>query len=84
MLDKVQVFVKTHSRKKNRNCLLEKTTDLKKLQESELEQSESHPHLFFLEPVELFCLFVNNEICEMIRCETDDMLLKKINQSISP
>ena len=34
-------------------------------------ESESHPHLLFQEPVELFCLFVNNEICKMICCETE-------------
>ena len=83
MLNKVQVFVKLHSRKKNRNCLLEKKTNLKKLQESELEQlSESHSHLLFLEPVELFRLFVNNKICEMIHCKTERYAAQK-NQLIN-
>ena len=63
---------------KNRNCLLKKTTNLKKSQESELEQlCGSHPHLLFLEPVELFRLLVNNEICEMIRCETERYAAQK-------
>ena len=62
----------THSRKKTETVYWKKTTNLKNLQKSELEQlSESHPHLLFQEPVELFRLFVNNKICEMIRCQTE-------------
>ena len=81
MLDQVQVFVKSHSRKKTETLYWKKTTIFKKLQESELEQlSESHTHLLFLEPVKLFRLFVNNKICEMIRCETEQYAAKKINQ----
>ena len=69
--------------KKNRNCLLEKNNKFEKFQESELEQlSESHPHLLFLEPVELFCLFVNNKICKMIRCKTERYAAQK-NQPIN-
>ena len=45
--------------KKKQKLSTGKTTNLKNLQKSELEQlSESHPHLLFLELVELFCLFV--------------------------
>ena len=50
-----------HSRKKTETVYWKKTTNLKNLQESELEQlSESHPHLLFQEPV--VCLFVNNNL----------------------
>ena len=69
--------------KQNRNCLMEKNNIFKKIQESELEQlSRSHPHLLFLEPVKLFCLFVNNKICEMIRCKTEQYGAQK-NQPIN-
>ena len=65
-------------KKKIETVYWKKTTNLKKLEESEFEQlSESHPHLLFLEPVELFRLFVNNEICEMIRCETERYAAQK-------
>ena len=77
------IVCQTPQLKKNRNCILKKTTNLKKLQESELEQlSENHPHLLFLEPVELFRLFVNNEICEMIHYETKRYAAQK-NQPIN-
>ena len=72
MLDQVQMFVKPQSRKKTETVYWKKKKNLKKLQENKLEQSsESHPYLLFLESVELFRLFVKNEICEMIRCETE-------------
>ena len=67
MLDKFKCLSNPTAEKKTETVYWKKTTDLKKLQESELEQlSESHPHLLFLEPVELFRLFVNSEICEML------------------
>ena len=83
MLDQVQVFVKPNSRKKTETVYWKKAINLKKLQESELEQlSESYPHLLFLEPVELFRSFVYNEICEMIRRETKRYAAQK-NQPIN-
>ena len=33
--------------------------------------ADSHPHLALLEPVALFRLLLNEEICNLIACETE-------------
>ena len=52
--------------------LWKKKSSLKKISEANVTHlADGHPHFALLEPVALFRLFCNEEICSLIACETE-------------
>ena len=59
-------------RKKVEAVAWKKKTSLKEIPESNIMHlADSHPHLAMLEPLALFRLLFNDEICSLIACETE-------------